>query len=168
MVSPGVGFAILFNVILLSIGAAILGYGLLHRRTRSDNERDPGIAWYERTISLAEDVQELAEGIDPGSDHRQVQRRVIPLSEQLKGHARSAPDEVDEQVVRILHDLGVNCYKVGMEHTRFDAARTGEFIEDKVETLAASARDLEDSARDRLEKLPECIEEDRQEMPDVN
>lgn len=144
MSSPGVAFAFALNGFILIALVLIYGYW---RVTRSDgaleSEGEPIEDWCEEATSLAREIQQTAEISEPLVDHDRVQRRLLPLSGRLKGHARAAPIEVEVTLVNDLHELGINCYIVGMEHTTFEAARTGVFLEDKLNELKTSAEEFE-------------------------
>lgn len=140
---PGVAFAV-------ALGGAVLLLGVLtiwcwHRATTgpSDADEDPTEAWYDEATSLTREVQQLADRTNESLDQDRLRRRLLPLSNQLQGHVRTAPENVDERALRAVYDLGADCYRVGMEHTTRDAAHTGVFIEDKMAAVGASAEDVE-------------------------
>lgn len=143
MVSPGIVFVVLLNGLILVAGLLVYGYWRVHRTGDATEQPDPVEGWYKQAASLAREVQRTAESPEGPVDLDRMQRQVIPLSGRIQGHTRAAPAGVEERLVQDLYDLGVECYKVGMEHTTREAARTGVFLEDKLEELREDAEEVE-------------------------
>lgn len=138
---PGIGFAFVLHSLLLIGAVAALAY-LYVARSKESAPDDRLEEWHDEASSLAREVQEVADA-SPPIDRERVQRAVLPLSYRLEGHARDAPREVDEEVIRGLYELGAACYELGMEHRRLEATRTGVFFEDKLDDLRTGAEKLE-------------------------
>lgn len=143
---PGIGFVIVANLLLFAV--AVAGFLYAYRRTRSDGHSSKE-AWYEEADSLAQEVRTTARSVETPIDREEVQRDIVPLAPMLKSHARDAPRGVDAGLVQDVHELGVACYEVGMEHTTHRAVDTGVFIDEKLETLAETAADLEAAVASR-------------------
>lgn len=139
MVTPGVGFAVLINAIVLLGGLALVAVVALRRRERA--AADPVDDWYDEAATLVREVETTADrdGVVAGDA---VRRRVIPLSARLQGHARTAPGDVDDDLVRDVYGLGTACYRVGMEHTPRDVVVHGRFIGEELDRLADEAAAL--------------------------
>lgn len=139
-VNPGVGFAAVLNAILLFAALGVLAF--LYWKARPIRVDNRPQTWYVEAMALAREVQRTADVSNTRDDHDRIQRQLVPLANRLKGHSRSAPKEVDEQIVRQLHDLGVDCYMVGMEHSAIKAAQTGVFLEEKLDDIRESAEGI--------------------------
>lgn len=146
MAPPGVMFAFFLNAGL------VLGLLLLYRYVRttaiheqiSSNDRSVE-QWYEEALSLLREIQRAVIRSEPLDQSDTIQRDLLPLSSRLQSHARTAPAGVDPELQGDLYNLGVDCYKVGMEHTTGQAASTGVLLEDKLDRLQTGAEDLEAS-----------------------
>ncbi len=150
MASAGVVFAFAFTALLFGAVAVLAAYWWLTRATDGgEGVSDPVEDWHSEAVALAQTVQKVAGASTGVADHDRIQRRVIPLAERIKGHARSAPSGVEERLVGDLHDLGVACYKLGMEHTVREAARTGEFLEERLDELGSTAAEFEAKVESR-------------------
>ncbi len=150
MVPPGVMFAFALTALFFGAVALLAAYWWLTRATDGEEAAsDPVEDWHREAVALAQTVQKVAKASASVADHDRIQRRVIPLAERIKGHARSAPSGVEDRLVGDLHDLGVACYKIGMEHTVWEAARTGEFLEERLDELGAAAADFEAKVESR-------------------
>lgn len=140
MASPGTAFALVLNGLVVAAAAVAVGYLWLHRE-RSGG--DPVQDWYAEATELAREIQRLGEVEEAVANHDRIQREILPLSGRLQGHARAAPAGVDARHVTELYRLGDTCSKIGLEHTAGEAARTGEFLETKLEALGAEAEAFE-------------------------
>lgn len=139
MPPPGIVIAIALDAVVLLTVSVLAGYWWLTRLAdESDRSNAPG-DWYAEATALAGEIQRAVEHTGAVADHDAVQRRVVPLAGRIRSHVRAAPRGVDECHVRQLSDLGEACYAVGMEHTTRDAARTGEFLEDRLADLGERA-----------------------------
>ncbi|MEF8757540.1 MAG: hypothetical protein V5A33_04820 [Halobacteriales archaeon] len=110
-----------------------------------DGTADAAAEWRAEAASLAREVQAVAETDDAYTDADRLARQLVPLSAELKGHARVAPPAVDSATVEQVFALGSDCYEIGMEHSPGRAARTGEFLEVRLVGLRADAAGLETS-----------------------
>ena len=143
MLEPGAAFALVVNGVLVAAVVATALVWVAFRGTGSQaDETDAVETWCEEAMALTRDVREVAEHAD-GADADELRRQIVPLSARLQSHARAAPQGVDAGRMRELHALGTRCYAVGMEHTLTEAARTGEFLEHKLERIATSAAAFE-------------------------
>lgn len=151
MTSPGVAFALAVDAVVLAVGAGIAAYWWVNRAAgRGESEDGDRVAtWHAEAAALAAEVQRSVERTGAVADHDEVQRWSLPLSARVKGHARAAPAGVDDRLVGAVHALGVDCYRVGMEHTTRDALQTGTFLEDELDDLAATAATVEAAAAAR-------------------
>lgn len=146
MHGPGIQFAVLLNAVIFLVAILAYGYWRLSRRKRSRSAGGSAPEWYETTASLCREVRAIA-AEETQRSRDDLQRELLPLASRLKGHARAAPAEVNDELVRDLFDLATDCYALSMEHTRLDAARSGDFLEDEVEKLEAQAAAVEQQAR---------------------
>lgn len=146
MHGPGIQFAILLNAVILLVGILTYGYWRLSRQERSRSAAGSASEWYDTTVTLCREVRTMA-AEETQRSRDDLQRELLPLASRLKGHARAAPPDANNQVVRGLFDLGTDCYALSMEHTRLDAARSGVFLEDKVQNLEEQAAAVEQQAR---------------------
>ncbi|MFB6253662.1 MAG: hypothetical protein ABEI06_03540 [Halobacteriaceae archaeon] len=143
----GVIFVIFLNILLLIF--AIGGFLYIYFNTQSSEEPDAE-EWYEETMDLVQEVEQAATIDKPRVDRRDIQRQTISLSTKIKSQVRSAPSDIDEQLIMDLHQLGIDCYKIGMEHTEMYAAQTGTFLEEELEELKLSAQQLERKTSSKL------------------
>ncbi len=139
MVAPGVTVALVINAIVLVGGGILL---LVWRRSRS-TDRDPASCdrWYDEAVDILQEVTRVADGSDPGDDREAICHRILPLSTRLKGHARAAPACVENGVPARLHELGTDCYRLGMEHSPVGMQPEIVF-EDELNRLGCRAADL--------------------------
>lgn len=110
-----------------------------------DGTADAAAEWRAEAAALAREVQAVAETDDAYTDADRLARQLVPLSAELKGHARVAPPAVDSATVEQVFALGSDCYEIGMEHSPGRAARTGEFLEVRLVGLRSDAAGLEAS-----------------------
>lgn len=138
---------------MILVGLAVFGYWVV-ARTGSEPEREADRIdeWYREAMTLSRDVQAVTQDWGRGKDAERVQRRLMVVSERLRGHARTAPEGVNGRLVREVYDLGVGCYRIGMEHTTPGTARSGQFLEDELDDLEGRAKRLEDSVCARRER----------------
>lgn len=111
--------------------------------TAEDAAADAAAVWRAEAAALARDVQAVADTDDTIADTERLARQLVPLSAELKAHARDAPPAVEARTVEQVFALGTDCYEIGMEHTPSLEARTGEFFEDRLARLQADAATLE-------------------------
>jgi hypothetical protein len=104
----------------------------------------PATTWRMEAAELAQEVQEVADtGEAPVADRDRLARQLVPLSAKLKSHSRGAPPAVDGELVEGVYALGIDCYEVGMEHSRSAEARTGVILEERLAELRRNAAALE-------------------------
>ncbi len=129
----------LLNGAVFIAAAIVAGYVLIgHGDAAADDEN-----WGERAGALAREVRRGAEPYEPPADPDRVARRLLPLACRIQGHVRAAPSSADAYVYRRLFELGVACQRVAVEQRREDRLIEGPFLEDRLESLAARASELE-------------------------
>ncbi|MDY6765677.1 MAG: hypothetical protein SV377_08405 [Halobacteria archaeon] len=140
---------VLAEVIGVFVLLPIYVYRELTRVFQTENTQKAAEAWYEKAVSLAKEVQTVSENKEMPVDRNRVQRRVLPLSNRLKGHARDAPRRADQTIVKRVHDVGVRCQRIGLGHPTQETVHTEVFIEEKLERLTEEAEELESKAVSR-------------------
>jgi len=100
--------------------------------------------WLGEARRLTREVQAVAATDGVVDDRERLASQLVPLAAELEGHARRAPPDVDAEVVDALFALGSACNDLGMGTSLSAEARTGEFLEDRLDRLAADAAALED------------------------
>lgn len=153
-VHPGIGFAAFLNAFLLVALLGVLVF--LYWRAMPIHVDNRLEAWNEEATSLAREVQRTADDTNVPIDYDRLQRQLVPLASRLKGHARSAPRTVNERVTMELHELGMNCYKVGMEHSTIQGAQSGDFLEDRLDDLQGTAERVEATVSTYPEPSDHC------------
>lgn len=145
---PGVVFALVLNGAVLLVAVVVLSYWYWSRDAVSAGRTWAVQEWYATTAALARELREESD-VEPGVNPEAARSRLLPLSYRLRGHVRRAPADVDEDVLRRAYTLAMDCYRFSVEHTLSEAARTGVFIEDKLNDVASSADTLAAAANDR-------------------
>lgn len=95
-------------------------------------------SWEAEAAALAREVHDAV-----GEDYRTAQRRLVPLASRIDGHLRAAPPDVDDRLLGRLHELGVECRAVSMEHPYRESSET---LEAKFDALETAARAVERKA----------------------
>jgi hypothetical protein len=131
---------------VLSLVVGLVGFVYLRFVAVDSPADDAGSSWHDRTETLASEVRRAASDLGGAPRHDSAQRRVVPLASRLKRQARTAPADVDEDVLVGLNALAVDCQRLGMEYSRAEAARTGVFLEDRLTRLRDDAESLERAA----------------------
>ena len=101
-------------------------------------------AWLGEARRLTREVQTVATTDGVVDDRDRLASQLVPLAAELEGHARRAPPAVDAELVDALFALGSACNELGMGTSFSAEARTGVFLEDRLDRLAADAAALED------------------------
>ena len=100
--------------------------------------------WLGEARRLTREVQAVAATDGVVDDRDRLASQLVPLAAELEGHARRAPPDVDAEVVDALFALGSACYDLGMGTSFSAEARTGVFLEDRLDRIAADAAALEE------------------------
>lgn len=142
-IGPGVGFALVVNGGILILGFLAYGYWLKTHNSETDTGELQVERWFDETLSLVQEVQQVAESSGQPADLDRLRCQLLPLANRIQGNVRTAPQGVDSHVLRSLYDLGRDCYTISMEHTTLTAVESGIFVEDKLANLRSDAQDLE-------------------------
>lgn len=138
---PATWLLVLVDVAVL-LAAVVVALYLLRRR--GDTESMSRAEWCEGARQLASEVSETATSIDRPVDRDEVSRRLLPLAARLGGHVRAAPQAVEPTHLRALYELSVSCERVATGFRPGEMTVDGPFLEDRLESLAGTARSLEE------------------------
>ncbi|MFC6988603.1 hypothetical protein ACFQJD_07515 [Haloplanus sp. GCM10025708] len=102
-------FAVAYVLGVFAATGAVLS---LARRLLCVSHDEP---WEARSVLLAREVRAVAEDADERATAR---RRLVSLANRIEGHSRAAPPDADDRLRQCVHELGVECRKLGMERPR--------------------------------------------------
>jgi|GEM_PF-5011646 len=132
---------VLVDVVVLLAAVVVVLYLL---RRRGDTESMSRAEWCEGARQLAAEVRETAASIDRPVDRDEVSRRLLPLAARLGGHVRTAPRAVEPTHLQSVFELRRSCERVATEVRPGETTVDGPFLEDRLESLAGTARSVEE------------------------